>query len=557
MQTDCRSMVTALAVACVIAGLAPVALAAANEEPASPGGPASFRRLNEAQYTRSIDDIFGPGIRIPGRFDPGLREEGLLAIGDSKAVVSASGLEQYELRARIIAAQVLAEDRRKSVLACTPAASSAFDRGCASQFLGQYGRLLLRRPLDRDELAQVLTVARQATERSGSFYQGLELGLARLLMSPYFIFRVERSERDVTSAGGQRLDDYSLAARISFLLWDAPPDTELLDAATSGALRLSGGVDRQVERMLASPRFEQGVRSFFTDMFAYDQFDGLSKDQSIFPKYSSQLGKDAQEQILRTIVDVLVTRQGDYRELFSTRRTFLNRNLAALYKVPVDMPSLDGWVPYTFAAGGPRAGMLTLAGFLMLDPSHEGRSSPTIRGKMVREQLLCQKVPPPPPNVNFNIVQDTHNPLYKTARQRLNTHRDNPSCAGCHSITDPIGLGMENYDAIGDFRAEENGATIDASGTLEGKTYRDLISLEQILHDSPGVTGCVTQRVYEYGTGRAAAANERAWLDYVVARFADSGYAFPALMRTIATSKAFGAVAVTAAAAKATSVASN
>lgn len=527
-----------------IAGIA-AALAAGistADEPANPGGPTAFRRLNPSQYLRSIEDVFGPGLKIPGRFEPGLREEGLLAIGDGKAVVSSSGFEQYELRARVIASQVLAEDRRKQVLGCAPPAAAAFDQPCASQFFGKYGRLLLRRPLGAEESAEVIDVARAAAAKSGSFYQGLELGLARLLVSPYFIFRVEASERDPAVPGARRLDDFSLATRISFLLWDAPPDAALLDAAASGALRRPGGLEQQVDRLLASPRFEQGVRAFFTDMYAFDQFDGLSKDQSIFPKYTSQLSKDAQEQALRTIVDLLVTKRGDYRDLFTTRDTFLNRNLAALYRVPIEFAALDAWAPYTFAPGAHRAGMLTLAGFLMLDPSHEGRSSPTVRGKNVREQLLCQKVPPPPPNVNFNIVQDTHNPLYRTARQRLTTHRDNPTCAGCHSITDPVGLGMEHYDAVGEYRTQENGAPIDGSGTLEGKRYTDLISLQQILHDSPTVTNCVAQRAYEYGVGRPAAATDRAWLKYVGERFAAQGYALPALMRTIATSRAFRAV---------------
>jgi hypothetical protein len=520
-------------------------IASVASEPETSGGPTTFRRLNEVQYTRSIEDIFGVGIKIPGRFDPPLREEGLLAIGDGKAGVSSSGLEQYELRAREIAAQVLAEGRRSSVLSCTPESPNAFDRSCASQFIYHYARLLARRPFTDREMTSLLALMSAATQKSGSFYQGLELGLDRLLVSPYFIFRVETSVADPDRPGVRRVDDYSLATRISFLLWDAPPDEALLDAAASGALRQEGGIEKQVDRLIASSRFEQGVRAFFADMFAYEQFDGLSKDQSIFPKYTSQLSKDAEEQSLRTIINVLVTNKGDYRDLFTTRTTFINRGLGLIYKVPVDAAPGE-WIPYTFGPDQQRAGLLSLAAFLMLDPTHEGRSSPTIRGKTVRELLLCQKVPPPPPNVNFNIVQDTHNPLYKTARQRLSTHRDSPACAGCHSITDPMGLAMENYDALGEYRTQENGALIDASGSFEGKSYRDLIGLGQILHDSPSVPNCVAERAYEYGVGRPVVAEEREWLKYLDQAFADSRYRFQDLMRTIATSKAFQATSVTA-----------
>jgi len=525
-----------------------VLTAAHATEPLTSGGTTTFRRLNEVQYTRSIVDIFGAGIRVPGRFDPGLRDEGLLAIGDSRAVVSSSGLEQYELRAREISAQVMAEARKGSALPCIPGSLRVFDQACARQFVGQFGRLLFRRPLTSGEMAALLNEVSAVTKKTGDFSRGLELGLARLLMSPYFIFRVETTEPDPGRMGFRRLDDYSLAARISFLLWDAPPDAELLDAAAAGALRQQAGIEQQVDRLIASPRFEQGVRAFFTDMYAFDRFDGLSKDQSIFPKYSTQLSKDAEEQTLRTIVDLLVDRKGDYRDLFTTRSTFMNRGLGLIYKVPVNA-GLNEWVRYSFSPEDHRAGLLTLAGFLMLDPSHEGRSSPTIRGKMVRELLLCQKVPPPPPNVNFNIVQDTSNPLYKTARQRLTAHRDNPTCAGCHAITDPMGLAMENYDAIGSYRALENGAVIDASGSFEGKPYKDLVELGQILHDSPSVTNCVSQRAYEYGVGRPVAAGERDWLKFVGARFADDGYTLPGLMRTIAASTAFRSVSSEAVAA--------
>ena len=324
-------------------------------EPDVSSGPATFRRLSEAQYVRSIEDIFGAGINIPGRFDPPWRDEGLLAIGDGKVVVSSSGLEQYELRAQDIAGQVLAEDRRAKVMTCTPQSAVSFDQACASQFIAKYGRSLYRRPLDPDEMNSVLGVTSAATEKTGSFYKGLEFALARLLVSPSFIFRVELTEPNPDGAG-QRLDVYSLASRISFLLWNASPDEELLDAAANGALRQKQGLEQQVDRLIASPRFEEGVRAFFSDMYAYEKFEGLAKDQSLYPAYTSQLAKDAKEQVLRTIVDLLLTNKGDYRDLFTTKKTFLNRNLGALYQTPVDEEAVSGWAPHTFAPGRPARG---------------------------------------------------------------------------------------------------------------------------------------------------------------------------------------------------------
>lgn len=519
--------------------LVPHVTAQTASAPAVTGGAPGFRRLNEAQYVRSIEQIFGPGIDVPGRFDPPLREQGLLAIGDAKVTVTPSGIEQYELRAREIAAHFIASDQGKSAIPCSPAAPGSFDAACASKFFADYGRQLYRRPLSSPELASVVGLASSATQASGSFSKGLEVGLSRLLISPHFIFRVERSD----AVGTARLDDYSLATRISFLLWDAPPDTDLLDAAERGDLRDPRKLGAQVDRLIASPRFEQGVRSFFSDMFGYEHFQGLAKDQAIYPKFSSDLAKDAQEQTLRTIVDLLVINKGDYRDLFTTRKTFLNRNLGALYKVPVDEAGMEGWSPYAFSPDSHRGGILSLAGFLMLDPTHEGRSSPTIRGKTVRELMLCQPVPQPPPNVNFSIVQDVSNPLFRTARQRLTAHQENPACAGCHALTDPIGLSMENYDAVGNFRTHENTAVIDASGTFDGKPYVGLLGLSQALRESPDVPACLVQRAYEYGVGREAGGTDTPWLESAIESFGAQGYQLPALMRMIATSPALAAVA--------------
>ena len=523
------------------AGLATVAIDMARPAAAAPAqrGEAAFgptlRRLNEGQYLRSIEQVFGPGIKVPGRFAPPLREQGLLAIGEAHVSVSPSGLEQYELRAREIAEQALA---LPSVRPDCARPGAGFDRDCASRFLARYGRLLYRRPLAEAELASAVAVSQRATATSGDFVRGLQAGLSRLLVSPHFIFRVERAAAAPGPGGQAVLDHFSIASRISFLLWDAPPDEELLAAAERGDLANPAGLAAQVDRLMASPRFEQGVRSFFFDMFGFDQFSGLVKDQAIFPKFNSELARDAQEQTLRTLVNLLVTERGDYRDIFATRKTFMNRGLAALYKVPAPAAGVEGWAPFTFPADAPRAGILSLAGFLMLDPTHEGKSSPTIRGKAVRELLLCQPVPPPPPNVNFSIVQDDSNPLLKTARQRLIAHQESPACAGCHALTDPIGLSLENYDGIGAFRSHEHDAEIDATGTFDGKPYVGLLGLSQRLRESPDAPACLVQRVFEYGAGRALDGADNAWFEATLASFQADGFRLPALMRRIATSAA-------------------
>lgn len=533
---------TAAVAALSISAIGPVGSVSAQPGTAveSPTAAIGLRRLNEAQYGRSIEQVFGSGITIPGRFEPSLREKGLMAIGDAHVTVTGSGFEQNELRARQIAAQAFKEKR--VTIPCN-GASSSFDEACAQSFVRDLGRQLYRRPLTDGEVSSITGLARAAAGKSGAMARGLQAALERMLVSPNFIFRIERTVADPAAPGGQRLDDYSLATRISFLLWDAPPDKALLDAVARGDLRDPVKTGRLIDAMLASPRFELGTRAFFSDMFGYEQFQGLAKDQAIYPKFSSSLARDAQEQTLRTIVDLLLTNKGDYRDLFTTRKTFMNRNLGALYRVPVPGTGFDGWTPYTFPASEPRSGILSLAGFLMLDPTHEGRSSPTIRGKSVRELLLCQLVPQPPANVNFQLVQDVANPLYRTARQRLTVHQESPACAGCHKLTDPIGLSLENYDAVGNYRTHENSALIDASGTFEGKPYVGLLGLAGRLRESEAVPSCLVRRAFEYSVGREAKETDTAWLDQTAARFAGAGYRFPALMKTIAMSDAIRATA--------------
>jgi len=234
-----------------------------------------------------------------------------------------------------------------------------------------------------------------------------------------------------------------------------------------------------------------------------------------------------------------VTQKADYRDLFTTRKTFLTRNLGVVYQVPV--ASEKDWEAHEFAADDPHAGILTQLSFTELH-SHPGRSSSTLRGKAVREILLCQVVPSPPANVNFTVVQDTNNPNFRTARDRLTAHRTEATCAGCHKIMDPIGLGLENFDGAGQLRATENGAPIDASGEIDGIKFTDAASLGKAIHDNPATTACLTNSMYRYAVGRDFDPGEREFQTWLGKQFADKGYRVTDLMKTIATSDAFFAV---------------
>jgi hypothetical protein len=524
-----RWLLGAAACALLLAGCDP-------KEPASGGGPAQVRRLTEAEYRQTVADIFGDDIKVAGRFEPDMRAEGLLAVGTAKVTVTPAGFEQYDAMAQTIAAQVVDETHRDRLIGCKPANGQAPDAACASAFLKQAGFRLFRRPLTDDELRGAVDVAGNAARTLGDFHAGLAYGLADLLAAPEFLFRGDSTEPDPDHPGQLRLDSWSMASRLSFLLWDTAPDPELLAAAERGDLHDPRKLAAQVDRLLASPRLEKGMRAYFSDMLAFDAFDSLAKDSVIYPKFSLKVANDAREQTLRTITDFLVAQRGDYRDLFTSRKTYLTRNLGMLYRLPVE--TRNGWEAHVFPDSDPRAGLLTQISFLALH-AHPGRSSATLRGKAIRELLLCEPVPMPPANVNFAIVQDTGNLKYRTARDRLTAHRTDAVCAGCHKIMDPIGLALENFDGAGQYRATENGAPIDASGALDGIAFKDAAGLGQAMHDNPATVSCLVGSVYRYATGRAAQPGEADYMAWLKGRFAADGYRLPSVLRRIALSDAF------------------
>jgi hypothetical protein len=507
-----------------------------DDAPPTKGGPVSLRRLTEPEYRQIIADIFGTTIKVPGRFEPDRRENGLIAVGTSRESVAGTGFEEYDLTARGIAAQVVDEAHRDTLIPCKPAKATDRDDACATQFIERTGRLLFRRPLTKDELAIQVKDAGESAAKLNNFYSGIESSVVGMLDSSQFLFRQEASIPDPDNAGQRKLDAYSKASRLSFFLWDTTPDLDLLDAADKGELDTDSGIAKQVDRMVKSPRLASGVRAFFTDMLGFEAFASLQKDPQIYPKYGSAVATDAQEQTLRTLTDLLVTNNGDYRDIFTTRKTYLTRLLGSVYAVPVMVPT--GWEAHTYPEGDPRAGILTEVSFVALH-SHPGRSSPTIRGKALREVFLCQKVPDPPGNVNFAVVQDTKNPNYHTARARLGAHINQPTCAGCHKIMDPVGLAMENFDSAGGFRSTENDSPIVTSGEIDGLKFDDLAGFTKAVHDHPAVPSCLVNRIYAFGTGRPATKDEADWINYQVKQFSADGYKVPDLMQRIASSKAF------------------
>ncbi len=508
-------------------------VAAAVSEPGVGGSAKRLRILTEAQYLNTVAYVFGPDIRPVATFPPSQRTEGLIALGTSRGGVTTQQLELYQKAALTVSQMAVDPQHRAFLVPCKPASETAADRACATAFLKEKGRLLNRRPLTNDELNAFVNEAVASADGLKDFYAGLAIALEAMLVSPNVLFVTETSEPDPARPGKERLDAYSLATRLSLFLWNAVPDDGLLKAAETGELMTEKGRARQVERMLASVRLETGMRAFFDDMFGFDDFNALSKDATVYPKFTGQAMTDAREETIRTVVDHLVAQKKDYRDLYTTRSTFISPALAVIY----GLTTPPNWTRYEFPEGSQRAGILTHISFLAVH-SHPGRSSATLRGKALRELLLCQPVPRPPANVDFSAVENPKANL-RTARDRVNAHLENPVCAGCHKITDPMGLALENFDGSGRYRETERGAAIDASGSLDGKAFTDVAGLGRAMHDHPALTSCLVKRAYSYGTGGPAQASDRPLLAYLDRRFAEEEYTLPGLLRAIALSQSF------------------
>lgn len=511
---------------------------------AAPGDEAALlpdtkmRLITQSQYVNSLQRIFGNDIEIRVRFAPVKRVDGLLALGSNSTILTSGALDPLDATARSIAAQVVDVRHRRFTMPCVPANPTAADAECARTFITRTGRLLFRRPLDGEELAKYLAMANEAVGKGGDFYGGIAYALSGMLVSPQFLY-INEEAKPVPGGSAWQLDPYSKATRLSFLLWNSSPDDALLTAAEQGELDNPKGLAREVERMIASPLYVDGVREFFGDFLALEEFDNLAKDPTIYPAFSLKAVLESREQMLLTVVDQLVTRKGDYRDLFVTRDTFMSSELGAVYRVPVNSGAA-GWLPYRFPDDGHRAGLLSQAGFLA-QYAHAGRSSPTRRGRAIREVLLCQKVPDPPPKVDFSKFEDPKGGLH-TARERLTAHNENPVCAGCHKITDPIGLSLENFDGAGQFRTAENATPIDATGVLDGVAFSDPAGLGHALRDNPSLKSCIVNRLFSYSTGRKVEPQDEPKLENYLNILDQRGYRFDEMLKLIVLDPMFFAV---------------
>ncbi len=501
------------------------------EMPALRPEPPTLRRLTNDQFANTMRDLLGADVVIPGQLDPDSRVAGLLNAGASLAAFSPRGTENIESFAYILAAQAMDPDRRDALLPCTPA--GIVDPECSRAFIPQFGRRAWRRPLSTAEVDRMATLADTAANTLGDFHDGLEFAIAGLLQAPDFLYRVELGA-DAEGALARRFTDFELASRLSYLVWNSTPDDALLDAAEAGLLSTDDGLLAQVERLLAEPRAMAGLQAWFADMMHLADLPELYKEPSVFPHMSDTLPAAARQEALRTFAWVAFDTDGDLRDLVSTRTTFVNRELAALYDLRA--PVQDGFAAIQHPEDSMRRGLLGQVAFLGLN-AHPVSSSATLRGKFIREVFLCAQLPGPPADADTSIPPVTE--TARTLRDRVQMHLTDPGCAGCHRNMDLVGLGLENFDGIARFRTTEEGAPIDASGELDELPFIDAAGLAEALHDHEDFGPCLVKSLVRYSNGYREQPAQFEALEHLADLFAANGHRLEPLIVELTTSPVF------------------
>jgi hypothetical protein len=496
--------------------------------PTPPGttavGPAGLRRLTPTEYWSSVSDLLGFDATVPA---PVIEDvpaiSGFKNIAASTLTLSAQGVSQFDDAALGVTALVFNDTAKRSALVgCAPTVTLATDP-CVRAFVVSFGRRAWRRPLETAEVERYVGIVATLAPMA-DVWTGLRYAVAGLLESPWFLYRVELGEPDPAMKYPLRFSSYEVAERLSYFLTDTTPDGPLLDAASRGETLTDAGLAAQAARLAASPRSHAAVSRFFREYLSTDALSTLVKDGTVFPKATPTLAAALRDEVDATTTDLVFTRHADLRDLLDNHQTFVNAELAALYGLPANTAKGTALVPATLPDTGVRQGLLGMGAFLALN-ARTNRTSPTLRGKFVREQLLCEPIQPPPANVAaaFDMAAPAAN---QTLRQRLEPHITNAACSGCHALMDPLGFAFEHFDALGAYRANEGGLPIDDSGTVDGHTFTGPRELAAVLRGMPEVTTCLTKQIYRYATGHLEIDGEAPVVAGIGARAQTAGNAF-------------------------------
>jgi hypothetical protein len=411
---------------------------------------------------------------------------------------------------------------------------TASEDGCARQIVSTLVRRAFRRAATDADIEPMLTFYRQERERTGNFEAGIEMALRRILADPEFIFRFEPTPAGAKPGVPYRITDTELASRLSFFLWSTIPDDELLKLAIDGKLHEPAVLEKQTRRMLADPRARSLVTNFANQWLFLRDLKNANPDVTVFPDFDDNLRQGFQRET-EMLFESIMREDRSVLDLLDANYTFVNERLAKHYGIPNIYGPDFRRVPVPIDA---RRGLLGHASLLLVT-SNANRTSPVIRGKWILENLLGSQAPLPPPDVP--PLEEKPTATAKSVRERIEQHRSNPACASCHKIMDPIGLALENFDAIGRWRTTDEGVKIDASGQLvDGTAIDGPASLRTaMLGRSDAFVTSMTEKLLMYGMGREIKYYDMPAVRIVMRDTAKNRYRFSDLVMGIVKSAPF------------------
>lgn len=474
-------------------------------------GTAPLRRLTRFEYDNTIRDLLGDVTRpATASFSPDEVVGGYAS--NAVAPISQTQLDQYAAAAEDLA-EAFVQDGIDTWIACP-----LTDAACVTEFITDFGRRAFRRPLLDVEVAEYVALY-DSGKTEWDAPTGVQLVVQAMLLSPNFLYHVEVLPPGAAETDVVELAPFELAARLSYFVWASAPDDELLDAAEAGELLTPTGLEAQVRRLLDDDRAADAIASFHEQWMHLEGIGDLVKDAEMFPQWTPELAASMRQETLAFADEVIRNGDGSLKTLMTAAWTMGDARVAEIYGVAaptepfgqIDLPADE------------RAGILTHAGFLATN-AHASETSWVYRGKFVRENLLCQPLPAPPPGVEVNAALDAG---------RL----ENPECSGCHVLMDPIGIGFDGYDPIGMYADAGPGGEV--VGVAEIGQFDSAVQLAGALADNAMVHDCVATQWFRFASRRAETPADRCALDAIQAGFAESGQDVRELVVAVALSDAF------------------
>jgi len=484
-------------------------------------GPRALRRLTAAEYSATLQDLFGdPSVPLTTVFsDPTVLG---FSVDNHALVVQGLGAQQLMDQAESIAHWAVTNHLDK-LSSCT-----SNDANCRQQFIRQFGKRVHRAPLADADVA----LYDKIFSAESSFNDGAEAVTAAMLQSPYFLYR---QELGTASGGSYPLSPYELASALSYLFTGTMPDDQLLAAADSGALGKQDEIEKQAERLVQSPRGHQVVAGFMRDWLGLSKLDTIAKDDTVF-KLTDSLRKAMGEEARRMIDDAVFTQKAPFSTLLTTRSSFVNKELATHYGLKNAGNMGDDFQAVTFDPSERDGGLLAQGG-LLTALATAAESSPVQRGKMIRVRLLCQDLPPPPQQLDTALKPSQG---AATTREHFSQHSQNPVCAACHRKMDPIGFGFEHYDAFGRRREQDNGHPVDATGTIVTDGAADVSfdgvpGLADYLTTQTGdeLNSCLVRYWTYFAFGTAGWSEDGCTYDAISEQAKTSGFSMQAIIKAV------------------------